>query len=166
MDILCVFLLGLLSCAESQLEAHQTVSSLGTWLFSSRGSTLVQQHCQRTGHDTPCDLHSNRESKETELCCLCLYAIITLVKESKQMKSHIHWLNDAQYSLTSSVDASVDLHLWIRGDHAGPPRVGAHLGPHQISNHKLFAEARLLDHWWMMDLRNLNINMNESQVWF
>lgn len=47
---------------------------------------------------------------------------------------------------TSGVYASVDLHLRVRGNHAGPPRVGSHFGPHQISYHKLLTEARLLDH--------------------
>lgn len=47
---------------------------------------------------------------------------------------------------TSGVYASVDLHLRVRGNHAGPPGVGSHFGPHQISDYKLFAEACLLDH--------------------
>jgi len=66
--------------------------------------------------------------------------------------------------LTSSVDASVDLHLWVRGDHAGPPGIGAHLGPHKIPNYKLLTEARLLDHWRMMNFRNLNMNTNKSLI--
>lgn len=51
-----------------------------------------------------------------------------------------------QTPVTSGIDACVDLHLWVRGDHAGPPGVGAHLRPNKISNHKLLAEARLLDY--------------------
>ena len=33
---------------------------------------------------------------------------------------------------TSGVDACVDVHLGVTGDHAGPPGVGTHFGPHQV----------------------------------
>lgn len=128
--LLCFFLQDLWPCAESQPEGHQTVAFPGTGLSSSHGSTLAQRHCQRTGRDTPCDLHRERERKTSSGVYVLTHAYVC---ERKQ--AH-----------TSGVDASVDLHLWVRGDHAGPPGVGAHLGPHQISYHKLLTEARLLDH--------------------
>lgn len=158
--VLCVSLQGLWPCAESRLEGHQTVASPGTWLSSSHGSTLAQQHCQRTGRDTLCVLHSDREKKTR--CGFSCVLTLSYICERKQIQTVLR----CTCVHTSGVDASVDLHLRVRGDHAGPPGVGAHLGPHQISDHKLLTEARLLDHWWMMDLRNLNMNMNESLVCF
>lgn len=68
----------------------------------------------------------------------------TFVKENRPIQSAKSDFRCACH--TSGVYASVDLHLRVRGDHAGPPGVGAHFGPHQISYHKLLAEARLLDH--------------------
>lgn len=61
---------------------------------------------------------------------------------------------------TSGVYTSVDLHLWVRRDHAGPPWIGSHFGPHQISNYKLLTEARLLNYGLMMNLWNLEPNIN------
>lgn len=67
------------------------------------------------------------------------------VKENRSIQSAMSnvWCMCAH---TSGVDASVDLHLRVRGDHAGPPGVGSHLRPHQISYHKLLTEACLLNH--------------------
>lgn len=49
------------------------------------------------------------------------------------------------WSLTSSVDARVDLDLRVAGHHAGPPGVRAHLGPHQVADLVLLAAARASD---------------------
>lgn len=49
------------------------------------------------------------------------------------------------WTLTSSVDARMDLDLRVAGHHAGPPGVSAHLGPHQIANLILLAAARASD---------------------
>lgn len=65
-----------------------------------------------------------------------------------------------EYFYTSGVYTGVDLHLRVRRDHAGPPWIGSHFGPHQIADHKLFTEARLLNYRLMMNLWNLETNIN------
>ena len=65
--------------------------------------------------------------------------------------------------ITSGVDACVYFHLGIRGDHAGPPGVGAHLGPDQIPNDKLLTEPGFLNHRGMMDLWNLIGGIKQKQ---
>lgn len=129
--ILCVSLRGWWPCAESRPEGPRTAASPGRGLSSSRGSTLAQLRCRRTGHGTPCDLRKDTQGEE--------------VLTSARVQT-LAFLDACACARTSGVDASVDLHLRVRGDHAGPPGVGAHLGPHQVSYHKLLTEARLLDH--------------------
>lgn len=87
------------------------------------------------------------EERKQVAALLCLHIYTLKLEQQRRLRD-----------FTSGVDASVDLHLWVWGHHAGPPGVGTHLGPHQISYYKLLTEACLLDHWWMMDLRNLNMN--------
>ncbi len=97
------------------------------------------------------------------LRCLYPYTFRNLRRKTGLCNVSYFWCTCSQ---TSGIDAGVDLHLRVRGDHAGPPGVGAHLGPHQISNDKLLTEASFLDHWGMMDLRNLNMNMDQSLFCF
>lgn len=59
---------------------------------------------------------------------------------------------------TPGVYTGVNLHLWVRRDHAGPPWIGSHFGPHQISYHKLLTEARLLNYGLMVNLWNLKMD--------